>query len=594
MNKRRIYLSYLLTLIVVVLLSFSFSESGKVSRYWIVFKDKGVYKPTEIIKPGTEAYEKGKSLLTERAIQRRLKVLPEEKLIDFWDLPIEESYVSQIKGMGIDILAKSRWFNGVSANMTKEQLDKVIKSDIVAQVRILDKVIKNNVVSYAPIEYTSYDNQIFLDNKSEPGDKLNYGKSKKQIYQLNVQKLHNMGISGKGVLIGMFDSGFEWKDHEATLDLNIIDEIDFINKDKNTANEKSQKYTDKDDQSMHGTATLSTMAGFKDGKLIGPAYASNILLAKTEYGATETPMEEDYYLEAAEWVESLGADIITSSLGYRTFDEGFEENNYTWNLFNGHYAITSLAGERAAYLGIVVLSSVGNNRQTDPPSLGSPAEGDSILAVGAVDSYGEIAGFSSNGPTSDGRIKPDIVALGVGDYCATSKVLSGVDSNYARLNGTSFSCPLSAGVAALILSAHPELTPMQVRDAMRNTADKADKPNNIFGWGLIDAFKAALYYGMIWSNEASVEKDGKDLIIKISVASNDKLDLSKMEINYVLNGSAGVYVAPLTVVENPDNLISTDFMVRIKGAANSKIEFFFRGKDSKGKDSTYPPTPFKY
>ena len=257
------------------------------SKYWIIFKDKGQYKPTDKITPGTDAYETGKSQLSDRAIKRRLKVLSEDSLIDYMDLPLDQKYVSGIEGMGIEIIAKSKWLNGVSAYLTQDQVNKVKKLDYVDHLRIVNKMIKqdidNTIDTYRD---TYYDGLKYFEYNglTDTGKyKYDYGPSLKQNEFINVPKLHNMGVTGRGVLIASFDDGFEWKTHEALKNLVVIEEYDFINKDGNTYREKVQKYKDSFNQGAHGTATLSSMAGYAPGKLIGPAFGSQILLAKTEY-----------------------------------------------------------------------------------------------------------------------------------------------------------------------------------------------------------------------------------------------------------------------------------------------------------------------
>ncbi|MBN1634749.1 MAG: S8 family serine peptidase [Ignavibacteria bacterium] len=593
---REIRKFFVLLIIFVAVLSLNAQEKPD-AKYWIIFKDKGVFKTNEVITPGSEAYELGKSLLTERAIKRRLKVLNEENLISYDDLPLNEGYIEVIESKGINIIAKSRWFNGVSAYLNLQEMETVKKLDCVSGLFLMGKYHNNSIDNSGPvkiIELTDIEDNSSILNT----ERLNYGKSYDQVNQINVPKLHNLGINGKGVMIASFDSGFEWRNHEALRDLNVIAEYDFINKDDKTFNEISgQLYTDRNDQSMHGTATLSNLAGYKPGKIIGTAYGSDIILAKTEYTVTETPMEEDFYLEAAEWAELMGADIITSSLGYREFDEPFVKNSYKYENYDGKTAITTLAGNKAAYYGVVVVTSVGNNHQIDPPSIGSPADGDSIIAVGAVDQKGIITSFSSNGPTSDGRIKPDVVALGYKNFCTIGKNITGNDSTYGMMNGTSFSCPLTAGVCALILSAHPELTPMQVREALRNTADRSNNPDNVYGWGLVNAYYAALYWGAVWSNEPEVDMTTDNGVkISISLASKYLIEPGFVKIYYTTSGEENLIPKVMELSESlNDGYNSGKYSVFLDDVTDlSNLEFFFSYRDEAGEDRYYPvKEPFK-
>lgn len=588
-NLRKLFVLFFVLILTLSL----FAQEKPDAKYWIIFKDKGKYTYDVDMSQGSEAYELAKSLLSERAIKRRMKVLGEERLVDFGDLPLEQKYIDDLESKGISIIAKSKWFNGVSAYLTTSQIELVKNLDYVSELRLLGKNYKNSTNFVKP-EITDIVS-IFEIERDVLSDKYDYGKSYKQMKMINVPMVHNLGITGKGVLIASFDSGFEWRDHEATRDLKVIDEYDFINKDPYTYNENRQTYPDKTDQSTHGTATLSNLAGFKPGKLIGPAFGSEIILAKTEYVPTETPMEEDFFLEAAEWAEAKGVDVISTSLGYRTFDEPFNKNSYLYEHYTGRVAITTLAAARAVYLGVCFVASAGNNGQTIPPSLGSPGDGDSVISVGAVDLTGEIASFSSNGPTPDGRIKPDVVAPGVRNFVALGKNLTGNDSTYGGMNGTSFSCPLTAGVCALILSAHPDLTPMQVREALRNTADRAGNPDNIYGWGLINAYKAVTYWGPAWSNEPEVEITGNKVKISISVASKSKIQPEYVKILYTTEEDNESYVSKIMdIVElNGDGNNSGLYTVTLDNIDDPyKLRFFFTCRNKE--DDWYYPIKYPF
>lgn len=504
-------------------LVFSANDSAD-TKCWIVFSDKNGIKEGDKIAYNSPAYVSGKELLSDRAIKRRLKVFTEETLIEFGDLPLTQSYVQNISSLGIDIIAKSRWLNGVSAYLTPFQIEKLKKLDYVYRIVAVKKLYKQRFVNTSPVFLKSYYESVLSDSANV----YDYGNSYNQMMLVNVPNVHNLGITGKSVLVASFDDGFEWRTHESLSRLNVLDEFDFINGDKNTAREEGQKYPDANSQGGHGTGTLSTLGGFKEGKLIGPAFNSDFILAKTEYTPSETPMEEDFWLEAAEWAEAYGADIITSSLVYKAFDKPYVTNSYTYNDFDGNTSITTIAGDKAAHYGIVVCNATGNYNQTEPPSLGSASDGDSIIGVGAVDKKGMITSFSSNGPTSDGRIKPDVVAPGQTVYLAKM----GEGNKYDYANGTSFATPITAGVCALILSAHPELTAMQVREALRNTANNSSTPNNVYGYGLINAYKAILYFGEVWGNEASLTATDSKVTIKIGFASNDFTTESPVILNY--------------------------------------------------------------
>jgi subtilisin family serine protease len=237
-------------------------------------------------------------------------------------------------------------------------------------------------------------------------------------------------------------------------------------------------------EGSHGTATLSVLGGFREGELIGPAFAATFLLAKTEDTESETKVEEDNWAAAAEWAEALGADVISSSLGYLEFDRG--QPSYSFADMDGRTAIVTRAAELAAERGVVVVNSAGNSGfHPSHNTLGAPSDGAHVLAVAAVTATGQRASFSSVGPSADGRIKPDVAAQG-----QSVKVAGSRPGEYRLANGTSFSCPLTAGAVALLLQARPELSADDVIAVVRGSARRAGAPDNLTGYGIVDATAA--------------------------------------------------------------------------------------------------------
>jgi subtilisin family serine protease len=308
---------------------------------------------------------------------------------------------------------------------------------------------------------------------------FDYGPSGGQLTQIGVPAAHDLGLHGEGVMVAVFDTGFDTLFHEAFAAMSIVDRHDFVNGDDDVANGGDRG------EGSHGTATLSVLGGYAPGHLIGPAFNATFLLAKTEDTSSETPVEEDNWAAAAEWAEARGADVISSSLGYLTYDPGFP--SYTADDMNGQTAISTRAADLAGERGVVVVNSAGNaGPSTVHNTLGAPADGRLVLTVGAVTSLGLRATFSSVGPTADGRIKPDVAAQGV----AVITAAPGTPSGYTSLNGTSFSCPLTAGVVALVLQARPSASVSEVEDVLRATASQAAQPDNLLGWGIVNAARA--------------------------------------------------------------------------------------------------------
>lgn len=440
---------------------------------WIYFTDKGSSLSAK--------YEATRQALAPKSRQRRLTVRAPERLIDFADLPLEESYVATVRQHVQRFRHASKWLNAVSAQATKQQLD-LIRT--FAFVKAIDLVARFRAPEPEPIEQPS----PVTPTDAEPAQAplalpFNYGPSLEQLNQINVPAVHSLGYFGQGVVIGVFDSGFNNLAHQAFQQMRIIAARDFVNGDDDVG--------DGEDMGIgsHGTWVLSVIGGFDEGNLIGPAFAASYILAKTENDpGSETPREEDNWVAALEWAEGLGVDVISSSVGYLDFESPFV--SYTWENMDGQTAVITRAAVMAVERGIVVVNAAGNfGDHPTHNTLMAPADGDGVITAGAVAPDGIRAGFSSVGPTVDGRIKPDVMALGVSDQVASARSRR----EYEMRSGTSFACPLVAGVAALILSVHPDWSPAQVRTALQRTASNASDPNNLMGWGIVDALAAVQF-----------------------------------------------------------------------------------------------------
>ncbi|MDP7526537.1 MAG: S8 family serine peptidase [Candidatus Marinimicrobia bacterium] len=444
-------------------------RSGGFYRVWIFFNDK-----TEGESTPDNVFQKVLDNLDDRARMRRSKVR-HFSLVDNRDIPVSTKYIEEVRSSGILIRTVSKWLNAVSVSGTIEQLRSISGFPFVKKI---DPVYGGKRKS--PVQ------RSLLKSSTEPG-RSDYGPSYDQLDQINVIAAHEAGYTGDGVRVLILDTGY-YTDHEAIHEEQIIDEWDFINNDGETQNEEG----DPDSQHNHGTSTLSVLGGWKDGQLYGSAYEAEFLLAKTEDVSQELPIEEDQYVAGLEWGESLGADIASSSLGYIDWYE-FED-------LDGMTAVTTIAVNTAIENGMVVVTAVGNS---GTGGIVVPADAENVIACGAVDSDGNIASFSSQGPTADGRIKPEVCALGVSTYCA------GVNSTsaYRYENGTSLATPLVAGAAACVLQAHPDWTPQQVREALMMTASDPENPDNQYGWGIIDVMGTINYQFMEIVNSVIVPVD---------------------------------------------------------------------------------------
>lgn len=311
----------------------------------------------------------------------------------------------------------------------------------------------------------------------ENTESLNYGDATAQIQLLGADAMHNLGFHGEGMLVALLDDGFLNVNTSACLQHlvqqnKIVKVYDFVDND-NTV------YT----QGGHGTAVLSTMAGYIENQIISPAFGATVALFRTEDISSETPLEEANWLFAAEMADSLGADIISSSLGYSTFDNSAD--NYIPSMMDGKTALSTRAADLAAATGMVVVISAGNSGN-DPSwqIITAPADADSVLAIGAVTRTGEYASFSSRGNSADGRIKPDVVAVGSGTVlCNTSGFAS-------TSNGTSFSAPLVAGLVAGFWQANPYLTAQEVTRAIRKSGHQFSSPTIQLGYGYANFSRA--------------------------------------------------------------------------------------------------------
>jgi hypothetical protein len=421
------------------------------SRYWIYFTDKGVdsnYRITTFSDPQ----------INERALKRR-QLRGSGPVFDYADLPLSRRYIADLKNLGLKIYHKSRWLNAVSCYLNGIKIDDLKDLTYVAKV----EPVKSN--KNRPIETLN----LPILEKQFPED---YGPSFNQNDMIGIPFAHEMGFHGEDVLIAIFDTGFILN-HEALQHIKVIDAWDFIYDDEIVEDEEE----DVPGQQNHGTQILSVLAGYSPGNLIGPAYAAQFLLAKTDHLTLENKEDEDNWVAAAEWAENLGADIITSSVGYIL--------DYTYEDMDGNTAAVTIAADMAVKKGVSVFNSAGNEGLYAWEHIIAPADGDSVITIGGVTPEGDFYAISSRGPTFDGRIKPDLSAQAQNTYCVNPRSTD----RYTTENGTSLSCPLGSGAGAIILSIMPTLNPMELKDILVKHASQTNSPDNFIGYGIINLEK---------------------------------------------------------------------------------------------------------
>ena len=439
-------------------------------RAWVYFTDKGLQDPASQAQARREAIAR----LDPHALARRTKTFG-PALIDARDLPVNPEYLARVQDLGAVIRNRSRWLNAASVRADGEILRRI---QTLPFVRRVAPVAEGRVDRPAPSPESQGARRLGGER-----DLLDYGPSLAQLEEIGVVAAHQRGLSGRGVRIGMMDTGY-WRDHPTFQRLLgeglLVAQWDFINHDGETEDGPG----DPAGQQNHGTSTWSLIGGFTQGELIGAAYEAELLLAKTEDTSGEYPAEEDNWIAAMEWADSLGADILSTSLDYIQW--------YTYRDMDGDTAPITIASDIAAGRGMVVVVAAGNWGTQDWYYIGAPADGDSVIAVGASQADDTNWPDSSHGPTYDGRTKPEVAARGAGTYCAVVPT-QGNNDLYRFTNGTSVACPLVAGAAALILEAHPDWPAMRVREALMMTADRASHPDNDLGWGRINVISALSY-----------------------------------------------------------------------------------------------------
>lgn len=415
--------------------------------YRIYLRDKG---------ENPDGKYSARDLLSQRAIDRRNKA--GIKVPDYRDFPVNNDYLNQISLLGLKLHSVSKWMNtALFKSQTGIEINTLLTLPFVANV----KTVKTPGV------------------KSHFTDKLNFKTIQgelpaydRPLTMVNGSRMHLSGYDGSNMLIAILDGGFSNAGEISSLNglrarKGIIATYDFVTKSKSVFNSSS-----------HGTAVLSVLAGQITDKLEGTAPGADYLLLLTEDVNSEFPCEEDFWAAGAEFADSTGADIISSSLGYFNFDD--PAMNYKNSELDGNSAFITNVADIAASKGILVVSSAGNERAGSWEQIIFPADGDSVLAVGAVDGSDTIAGFSSAGFSADGRIKPDNVAMGVDMPVQVTGI------SVVRASGTSFSCPVLSGMAACLMQAVPKALNSDIIYVLHSTGDRYSNPDSLYGYGIPD------------------------------------------------------------------------------------------------------------
>lgn len=368
---------------------------------------------------------------------------------------------------------RSRWLHAVSADIHSSGIDVARQRPEFRHLQPVARFVGRPEPRLAPAR------RVLAAPGAATLDSL-YGPSAMPFRRLNMFPLVQRGFRGAGVTIAVLDTGFE-TELPAFDSANVVAQWDFVFDDSIVRNEAN----DDPSASAHGTQTWSLLAANVPTAIIGVAPEAAYLLAKTEDVRSERKAEEDDYVAALEWADSIGVDVVSSSLGYLEFDDS--TLNYTPGDLNGDVAVTTVAADAAAQRGIVVVTAAGNRGGSGFGSLITPGDGDSVITVGAEDSLGTVQGFSSRGPTADGRLKPELVAPGAGVFVVDPS------SGFGRQQGTSYSTPLVAGITALFRQLHPGYSPIEIRDALVRTGSNRASPDSSAGWGRPDG-SAAVYF----------------------------------------------------------------------------------------------------
>lgn len=509
-------------LIVVILSFLSLSIYAQEEDAWVYFKDK----------PNAQFYlDNPLQMITQRALDRRQT---QNIALQINDTPIHQVYIDALLNHeGITVKAKSKWLNCVHVRGTQIIINSLLQYEFVDAIKFANSSL-NSSGRTASKTILNPVNKV-LDVQST----FNYGNSLNQIQMLNGQVLHQQGFTGTGKIIAVMDSGFinvnSTQPFQRLVDNNLIlGGFNYVNQSTNVYSLHN-----------HGTLTLSCMGGFVEGQLVGTAPDASYYLFVTEDVSEENPVEESYWVEASEEADRLGVDVISTSLGYY----GYDNPNYShdYSDFTGNKAFASRGANIAFSKGMIIVASAGNSGNAAFPlnRVGVPAEATNVLAVGAVNATGVVTSFSSIGPTFDNRMKPDVMAQG------QASVVANTQGTIQTASGTSFSCPIMAGLLTCFWQAYPNLTNIQLIDFYKQSCDRYFNPDNQYGYG-IPNFQQALNIAALTVNQFSnnmVVLSPNPVISSLSISISNEFSSS----NIIIYNALGQKV----VSENLNSSAST-------------------------------------
>ena len=444
----------LISFLAIALLATGASAQQDTLKYRISLKDKAA---TEYSLKKPEKY------LSAKAIERRRKHnLP----IDSTDLPVCRKYIDEIRKQGVKIVVTGKWDNFVTVSCNDTTL--------IDRIAALPFVLSTEKVWISPgagKPSMATERDSVLNQPTIHPDSI-YGRAITQIQMSNGDKLHEAGFKGQGMTIAVIDAGFHNVDKiTAMQNIRILGTKDFVNQQADIFAESS-----------HGMSVLSCIGMNRPDIMTGTAPEASFWLLRSEDEYSEHLVEQDYWSAAVEFADSVGVDVINTSLGYYSFDD--KSKNYKYRDLDGRHALMSRQASHIADKGMILVCSAGNSGAGSWKKITPPGDADNVLTVGAIDKRAVLATFSSVGNTADHRVKPDVVAVGVG-----SDVIR-TDGNQGRANGTSFSSPIMCGMVTCLWQACPTLTAKEVIELVRRSGDRAGFPDNIYGYGVPDMWKA--------------------------------------------------------------------------------------------------------